>query len=644
MTTWLRMLLLCGAGAAFGQTLPPSSFPQTLYPMLREKQCQACHHDNGVASGTRLRFPAENAPATEVARFGMALAALVDRERPEESLLLKKPTNRVAHTGGERIQPGSDEERALRRWVEYLAKAPVESPQAAPQTAVREPIRRLTHQQYNNTVRDLLGDQSRPADQFPKEDVVHGFTNQADGQSISPLLAEAYNRAAERLARDAFRGGDARGLLPCKPRDANDAACRERFVRVFGRRAFRRPLTAAEAQRYAGLHAKEAARTGEFLKGSQIVVEAMLQSPHFLLHLARGPQGTASRLSYFLWNTMPDERLLADAEAGRLNTPAQVRAAAERMLQDGRARVAVNEFLAQWLRFDRLRAAVRDPRLFPTFNAELVGDMAEETRRLFEYLVWEDRDFREFFAADYTFLSAGLSRLYDLPAPAEHFGRVTLPAKTGRAGVLGQGSFLTLTSKPADTSPTERGLFVREHFLCQIVPPPPPGVDTTLPPVMDEKPMTVRQRLGVHLSSPVCAGCHRLIDPIGFGLERFDAVGSYREAERLVIPPTADEIKRKVKTQPTEYRLAIDPAGLLQGIPSGKFESPRELGKLLADSETCHRCVAKQVFRYATGRLETEADQETVASLVEQFRASQFRFRELIMAVATSRTFLGGTE
>ncbi len=507
-------------------------------------------------------------------------------------------------------------------------------------------MRRLTHSQYNHTVRDLLGDPSRPADQFPKEDFVHGFTNQSAGQSLSPLLAEAYNRAAEKLARNAFRGGDGRGLVGCRPAGPADAACRERFIRTFGRRAFRRPLTQEEASRYSRIHREESLRAGDFLRGSQLVVEVMLQSPHFLFHLEEGsaPESyrIASRLSYFLWDSMPDEELFADADAGRLAAPGGIRATAERLLASERARLAMDEFLAQWIRFDRLRNAIRDRRLYPEFTAELVEAMFEETRRLFRSLAWEDRNFTEFFTADYAFLSSSLASLYRLPAPAEEFDRVPLPADSGRAGILGQATFLTLTSKPVDTSPTERGLFIREHFLCQIVPPPPPGIDTTLAALTDEKPMTTRQRLAVHLTNPACAGCHQLVDPIGFGFEAFDAIGRGRQKEVVTIYPTQDELVRRVKTKPAEHRLSIDSSGRVEGWPEPAFSSPRELGAKLAANPACQRCVVRQLFRWAAGRRETAADQEAIAAAFERFRASQFRFRELIIAIVTSPRFHGG--
>ncbi|MCI0420435.1 MAG: DUF1592 domain-containing protein [Acidobacteria bacterium] len=613
--------------------LSAQDFASRVYPVLEKAQCRACHNDNGVASATRVQFPGEGASNEEIARFGLRLRAVVHAGQPEASLLFLKPTNRVTHAGGERIRKGSEEEKILRAWVEHLAALP-EAAAAERQTHTgksRMVLRRLTHSQYNHTVRDLLGEETRPADQFPKEDFIHGFTNQADGQPVSPLLAEAYARAAERLARAAFRGGDTRKLAPCV---VEAAGCHTEFIRAFGKRAFRRPLDKIEVARYEALFRQEK----DFLSGAQVVVETMLQSPHFLFHLATGAHGAASRLSYFLWDTMPDEALFRAAERGELNTPAGVEKQVSRMLQDSRAQDALDEFLAQWMRFDRLRNAIRDRRLFPEFTAELVAAMTEETRRLFRSLVWEDRDFREFFTARYAYLSPELAKLYGVPAPQEPWGRVEFGADSERAGVLGQATFLALTSKPAETSPTERGLFVREHFLCQVVPPPPAGVNTTLPPVTDEKPATTRERLQIHLSNQACSGCHSLVDTIGFGFEKFDAVGRYREKQLVTIFPTYDETATKRKTKPTEYKLDIEAAGDVLGLKDSTFRSPRQLGEILARDPGCQKCVVKLLFRWANGRPEEPDDQQLIDAALERYRESGFKFRELVVATAVSRT------
>src|SRR5437867_529973 len=287
--------LFCVVAAAvtmLGQAPPSVSFTRTVYPIFENAQCRGCHTDDGVASATRLHFPEPNASPEEIDAFGITLAALVDRADPDRSLLINKPTNRVRHTGGVRIQPGSFDEEALREWVRYLTGVSEEKVTAAREriSAVKtatpdQLLRRLTHSQYNNTVRDLLGDYSRPADRFPPEDFVNGFKNQLRTQGMPPLLADSYSAAAEKLALNAFRAGDVHALLPCQPTSARDVKCRDQFVQGFGLRAFRRPLSGVELRRYAALFTAQAAKTGQFLDGARIVVEAMLQSPKFLFHV-----------------------------------------------------------------------------------------------------------------------------------------------------------------------------------------------------------------------------------------------------------------------------------------------------------------------------------------------------------------------
>ncbi len=661
----LGLLASFGLGQTGDASVPrpinDTYFSEELYPVLEDAQCRLCHTDDGVASGSRLKFPLETAGRDEIHKFGKRLATFVDRREPRASLLFRKPTNRLEHSGGERIPKGSDKEETLLAWVRYLATLPagenVVSDDIAPRSAEKElrssVVRRLTHTQYNNTVRDLLGDLTRPASQFPPEDFVHGFRNQTAGQSISLLLAEAYSAAAEKLAHNAFRGGDHHHLLPCKPVSAADTACRVQFIKAFGQRAFRRPLTQPEIEKYQEIFDQGVRKQSDFLAGARLVIEATLQSPHFLFRVERGVQGSsysyemASRLSYFLWNTMPDDDLFRTAERGGLVTPNQVEATAHRMLSDQRAKTAMEEFLSQWLRFDRLSSAIRDRRLFPDFSSQLTAAMAEETKRLFNHLVWDDADFMEFFSADYSYLNSDLAELYGLPAPEEEFGLVRFPPETGRAGVLGQPMFLTLTGKPMDTSPTDRGLYIREQFLCQSVPPPPPGVNATLPPVTDAKPMTNRELLQSHLTNPACASCHRLIDPIGFGFEQYDTLGRFREKHFLTIFPTRDEAKKKRKTEATKYELPIDPSGEVRGIAvedgvsQARFSSPKDLGLILAAEPACQKCIVRQLFRYALGRPETEADRETIRAAFDDFRDSQFRFQELIISIVRSDTFLG---
>jgi hypothetical protein len=633
------LFLVCAA--ALGQTSP---FSDGLYPILKNAGCPTCHNSNGVASATRLHFPDANAPTERAEAFGRSLVRLVDREHPAESLLLKKPTKRIPHAGGERIKPGSAEEAALIAWIRFLASMPADELAAAlkydeagtdaerRQGAV---LRRLTNSQYNNTVRDLLGDQTAPATQFPPEDFVSGFKNQYDAQNLSPLLEEAFSSAAEKLAQNAFRKGDLRHLIPCQP----GPACREQFVREFGRKAFRRPLDSGECKRYVALFASESS----FLAGAQLVVEAMLQSPNFLFRLDETDNpswrayAAASRLSYSLWDSMPDAALVEAAARGELSSPSQIEAVARRMLQDPRAHQALDEYVAEWLRFDRILNSSRDRRRYPKFSRETAVAMAEEARLFVSDLVWNDRNFMDAFSANYGFVNADLAPVYRVPAPAEDFARVTFPPGSERAGLLGQALFLSLSAKPEDTSLTGRGLFVREQFLCQHVPPPPAGVNTNLTPSTEAHPQTNRERMSEHANNQFCATCHNLIDPIGVGFEKFDAVGARRDEYKLVFYGGHQSGQHQ---PPKSVNLTIDTKGWVTGIPDSNFTSPRELGIILAKTPLCQECMVKQYFRYVTGRMETPADMPLIRRVLEDFRQSNFRFQELMISLVRNREAL----
>jgi len=637
----------CTLAAATIRAQTTVSFSRTVYPIFEAAQCRGCHSDDGVASATRLHFPDPNASPDDIEAFGVTLAVLVNRDEPDRSLLLNKPTNRERHTGGVRIQPGSFEEQALRDWIRFLTTVSDATVTAARERlsatkTVSQPdqvLRRLTHSQYNNTVRELLGDHSRPADRFPAEDYVNGFKNQLRTQGIPPLLEEAYSASAEKLALNAFRAGDVNHLVPCKPAHARDIKCRDQFVTAFGMRAFRRPLTNDEVRRYTSLFGTQAARSGQFLDGARVVIEAMLQSPKFLFHAESGPGARfrdyeiASRLSYLLWDTMPDEALFESAAAGGLETPEGLESAARRMLKEPFARQAVDEFFAEWLRFDRVLTSVKDLRRYPEFTPELAAMMVQETRTLLGNLVWNDRNFMEALTADYSFLNSDLARLYKVPAPSGEFEQTPLPPAAHRSGLLGHASFLASTAGPVETSPTARGIFIREQLLCQHVPNPPPGVNTEIPEPTADRPLGRRQRMEAHRDNPVCASCHRLMDPIGFGLEHYDGVGRWRDAEAISLGDGA-----RAKT----IELPIDSNGEIAGLANSAFADPTQLGHILAESRACQECIAKQMFRYAFGRVETAADRETLRQVFTAFRDSGFRFKELLVALVRSPQFLEG--
>lgn len=608
--------------AAFLGTTQAQDFNATAYSALEKAACRACHTAEGVASATRLHFPEADASPAKIEAFGKSLVEFIDATNPENSLLRKKPTGLVQHAGGLRFKPGSDADKAVIAWAQRLTK--LTKPELADAMLYRRKeaagtgyaqtrifLRRLTHHEYNNVIRDLLGDTSQPASQFPPEDFVNGFKTQYQGQTISPLLMESYSQAAEKIARNALR----RGAIPAKPT--------KDFIAGFGRRAFRRPLTPEETKRYQSLELKG---------GPQLVVEAMLQSPAFLFRLedtddaALKPYAAASRLSFTLWASMPDESLL---NAASKREP--LAAHARRMIEDERAKENLDEFTSQWLRFDRILGTAKMRRIYPKFNREAAVAMTEEARRFVRDLAWTDRSFMELFTDPHAYLTADLAAIYDMPAPAQEYQRVAFDAKSERAGLLGQALFLASTAKPDDTSPTARGLFVREQLLCQHVPPPPPGVDTNLPALSDDKPLTNKERLAAHLSNSSCAGCHTLVDPIGFGFEKFDAIGGRREAARVYFS------EKKAEKGPKSIDLPLDTSGYLAGVPDAKFSNPKEIGAILAKTPVCQECIVKQIFRYTSGRLETRADHGQLHALTERFRESQFRFKELMLSIALAR-------
>jgi hypothetical protein len=306
------------------------------------------------------------------------------------------------------------------------------------------------------------------------------------------------------------------------------------------------------------------------------------------------------------------------------------------MLKDGKARDGLDEFVSEWLRFDRVLTASRERRLYPLFSRELARSMTEEARRFVGDLAGSERSFMNVFTANYSFINSDLAAVYKMPPPARDFDRVEFPPESERAGLLGQALFLTLSSKPDDTGPTGRGLFVREQFLCQQVPPPPPGVDTNLPPVEEGRPVTNRERMAMHATNPSCATCHNLVDPIGFGFELFDAIGMRREKHKLLFYPNLTGVAGR-RAQPKEVSLELDTKGAVAGLPDSEFSSPKQLGEVLARSGQCQECVVKQLFRYMSGRLEAPSDRQTLASALDAFRRSGYRFQELIVALVKLR-------
>ncbi|MCY1067433.1 DUF1592 domain-containing protein [Nannocystis sp. RBIL2] len=491
------------------------------------------------------------------------------------------------------------------------------------------PIRRMNRREYDNTVRDLLGADGRPAQAFPAEEEALGFNNNADALVVTSLLAEGYLGAAEALAEEAVK--DLPALLRgCDVKTEGEDACAEQFITEFGRSAYRRPLSGDEVSQLLAVH-QTAADEFDFATGVRLTLTAMLQSPHFLYRVEFGepvdgsdvlkvaPYELASRLSYFLWGTMPDAELFAAAAEGRLAEPEDVAKQATRMLADARSRATVRDFHGQWLELKRIEELEKDDEAFPEFALDLRPMLRAEAEEFLDHVIWDDKgDLDSMYLAPYTFLNGALSEYYGLDGPSgDGFQKFDLPA--GQAsGFLTQGGLLSVLAKPNQTSPIHRGKFVRERLLCQVVPPPPDNVDIT-PPEVDPN-LPTRERFKQHSTDPSCSGCHGMMDPIGFGFEHFDGIGRWREVEA---------------GQP------IDATGeIIGGTTKGTFDGVPELASLLVDSPEVERCMTLQWFRYAYGRADAKEDACTIDDLTRQFAGSGRRIQDLIVALTQSEAFL----
>jgi hypothetical protein len=492
----------------------------------------------------------------------------------------------------------------------------------------RAPLRRLNRLEYNSTIRDLLGETTRYADSFPPDEQGGGFSNNADALVVSHLLAESYASAAQAMAATAVTRLSS--LSPCDVTTTGEQSCARQFIVTFGKRAFRRPITSDEATRFLALYTT--GRTGgTYADGISVVIEMMLQSPHFIYRvepapsLAAGaapvavtPYELATRLSYFIWGSMPDDTLFAAADAGALSTSSQVAGQARRMLQDNRAHDAVAAFHREWLQLDHALEAPKAAMMFPTWSPTLAGALFAESQTFVENVFWSDGRLATLLSAPYTFADQTVAQYYGATAPAStSFGKLMLDP-TQRAGLLTQGTFLAAHAGPDQTSPVQRGKFVREQLLCQTVAPPPNNL-VIMPPKVDQTTST-RDRFKQHeMTGSSCAACHALMDPLGFGFEHYDTIGQWRTVDG---PST------------------VDATGMVTGTDvDGPYDGAVALMAKLSVSTQVANCVATQWFRFATGRTETTADMCTLQTIRAQFSSSQTDMRALPVAIATSDAF-----
>jgi hypothetical protein len=498
----------------------------------------------------------------------------------------------------------------------------------------RVTIHRLNRAEYNNTVRDLLGTATHPADQFPPDDRGLGFDNIADVLTVSPVHLQLYQSAAEALVNEALAGAQRPKILTCDLTSAGDT-CARTVLRAFGRRAWRRPLTDAEV---AGLMSSVVmlARTNgdTWEQGVNMAMQSMLVSPNFLFRVELDPVATsltphlltsyeiAARLSYFLWSTMPDDALSAAADAGTLTAPAQLTAQVTRMLADPKASALVDNFAGQWLYTRLVDDAQPDPQVFPAFDAPLRDAMKQETSLMFRDVIFGGVPADQLLLANYTYANDRLAKHYGLPAlTGAAMQKVTLDASTHRGGFLTQASFLTVTSHPNTTSPVLRGKWILGQLMCQDIAPPPNAAMAQLAaPPAGAQTQTLRQRLEQHHMNP-CAVCHVVMDPLGFGLENYDPIGQYRTMDGA---------------------LPVDSSGKL---PDGRtFDGAVELEGIVAKDPGFATCVAQKLYTYALGRAPQATTNHMDPGLLQRdadsFRAAGYPMAKLVTAIVTGDTFI----
>jgi hypothetical protein len=500
---------------------------------------------------------------------------------------------------------------------------------------------RLTPEQYRSAITDVFGahiDLGGRLEPVMREGglLVVG----ASSVSVSPAGMEQFDAMAEAISEQVLlREENRRVFLACTPAksDAPDDRCASEFLAPVGERLFRRPLTEVELRSFVSAAAAATKALEDFHAGLAMSLSAMLTSPQFLFRIPvieEDPDRSegyrldaysrASRLSFFLWNTGPDAELLRAAREGELDSDRGFRRQVDRMMASPRLEEGVRAFFYDMLRFDTFETLSKDPALFPKFSRREMADAQEQTLRTLVYLLLDQQgDYRDVFTTKKTFLTPSLAAIYQVPLAhegpnggVEGWEPFEFSAEDPRAGILSHASFTALHSPPGRTSPTDRGKALREVLMCQSVPAPPPDVQfTVVQNTADPIHKTVRQRLIAHSTVPSCAGCHRIMDPMGLALENFDGAGEFRLVEN---------------GQP------IDTSGDLDGV---EFSNSLELAQVVRDNPAIPSCLVKRMTAYAFGQDLTQDQRVFLKQMRVQFRESGFKVPDLMRAIVTSPEF-----
>lgn len=618
------LIVLASANAA--QITPPQAAPddfgKVIAPFVAQN-CALCHNAKLKTAGLNL--------------VGYTSTAGMLKDRPEwEKVVAKLQAGEMPPKG--MPQPKPEDVKAMTSWIEDQFALADKNSKPDPGHLVAH---RLNRVEYYNTIRDLLAIKFKPSSDFPADDSGYGFDNIGDVLTVSPVLTEKYLAAAEQIAVQAIPAAQAgqtempesyKRIFACGHTPGEHTKeCAQTDLAHLAQLAYRRPVTPDEVKHLTRLVERARHEGLPFDQAMRIGVEAILCSPNFLFRIERDPDPSdptphlvgdyelASRLSYFLWSSMPDAELFRMAAEHRLNTPDVLNAQVLRMLKDPRSAALVDNFAGQWLEFRNLNLIHPDKKRFPAFTPALRKEMVTETRLFVEGIIRDDCSILDFIDGKYSYLNEDLARFYGIDGvTGDEFRRVSLNG-TERSGVLTQASVLTVTSYPTRTSPVLRGKWILENFLNSPPPPPPPGVGS-----LDTKGAavtgTMRQQMERHRVDPLCAGCHTRMDPLGFALENYNAIGQWRDKEGV---------------------FPIDASG---SMPNGKkFDGSSELKAYLkSNPQAFAACLTEKLMIYALGRGLEEYDRPAERQIVRNLNEQDYRFSALVLGIIDSMPFRMG--
>lgn len=504
------------------------------------------------------------------------------------------------------------------------------SESALPGIEVPPQSRLLSQRQYLNVIGDVFGTDIKVAARFPPVRRENGLAAiNASTTEVTPSAFEMFYDSAISIAAQVVDDAHRHLLIPCAPAaaDAPDDACARAFFRNVGPRLYRRPLREEELQFQIRAARDGATATKDFYTGLSFGLTGMLVSPKFLMVsdvAESGPGGTprldaysrATRLSLFLWNAYPDQILLNAAQNGELNREKGVAAQVRRMLASPRFEAGIRSFFEDMLNLGTLDGTDKDPTVYPAFSRR-VADAAKEQvlRTVVDHVIARDADYRQLFTTNKTFVTGVLAPIYKMAVSQPGAWEAVTETPGVRAGLLTQPFFLAVYAHPGRSSPTRRGKAFREIFLCQKVPDPPPNVNFELFDDASHKFRTTKERVAAHLGDPVCAGCHRLTDPIGLALENFDGAAQFREQENGVV---------------------IDASGQLD---KAAFANPSQFAEVVARNPALTSCFVSRMASYAFGRHLDAAAKPLLDRLHADFAAHGYRVKDLMERIATSGVF-----